>query len=337
MKYYISHLRNLATFCVILLHASSTLVKNFEKIQIETWTAANFIDSCTRFCVPIFVMISGALLLKSSDSLFQFLNKRMKRIIIPLLFWSIIYFGWRIHWEEISLDRISLIKYTENSIIRGASYHLWYLYMIIGLYLFIPIIKPFVQKAKKRELEFFLGIWLLTLLLTYIPNKPYPNIELMYFSNYLGYLILGFYLDQFFSPTSKNRWFGLFLFLIGLGITFFGTQILSLRINNFDKTLFHYLTFNVALMSAGIFLFFKTVKAKTTPLLSLLDKNSFGIYFVHAMLLSVILNWIPYSSFEESVISAVLYILSIALLNLIISFIFIFLGSKIPILKKVIQ
>ena len=78
MKAYLSYLRIISTFAVVILHVVAFYVLKFEEFPFKTWNIAHLIDSCIRFCVPVFLMISGALLLDKDEKLELFLTKRFK-------------------------------------------------------------------------------------------------------------------------------------------------------------------------------------------------------------------------------------------------------------------
>ena len=88
---WIFNLRIIASFAVIVLHVSSPIVVNYSNSSLSSWFASNFFDSISRFCVPIFVMISGVLLLGKSEEIHVFIQKRVKRILLPLMFWTFVY------------------------------------------------------------------------------------------------------------------------------------------------------------------------------------------------------------------------------------------------------
>lgn len=119
-------LRVAATFAVIVLHCTVPLVADY-KTNNSTWLSAVFINSNTRFCVPIFLMLSGVLLLGKDIELSDFLKKRVSRIVLPFLFWSIIYFFMLNPIQNNSLPQIcfNFIKAMK----AGTCYHLWYIYI----------------------------------------------------------------------------------------------------------------------------------------------------------------------------------------------------------------
>ena len=88
---WIDNLRILATISVIFLHVSSPLLYNFEGKEDLNWWTGNIYDGTVRFCVPVFVMLTGSLMLSKDYDLNDFLKIKLMRIIIPFLFWSVIY------------------------------------------------------------------------------------------------------------------------------------------------------------------------------------------------------------------------------------------------------
>lgn len=136
------NLRAIATVAVILLHASAPLVPR-EGFNFDWWTG-NLIQSLVRFCVPIFFMLTGLLLFDKEYELFSFLKKRFSRIIYPFLFWSFFYIlfdiGLKIRHGE-QLDLLSALKFMINQYKGGSYYHLWFIYVMIGLYLITPVIR----------------------------------------------------------------------------------------------------------------------------------------------------------------------------------------------------
>jgi surface polysaccharide O-acyltransferase-like enzyme len=165
----------------------------------------------------------------------------------------------------------------------GASFHFWYLYMILGLYLFLPWIHAAIIQMKKLDIEVFLGIWGLTLL----GNWPrvalyFPHVEFMYFSGYLGYLVMGQYLMRY-KVRGAVWWY-----LVGCGLTIVGTYYLSKAKGSFDIRMYGNLSLPVALMAVGIFGIFQKVTfvhLRFNRFVGLISQLSFGIYFIHVMVL----------------------------------------------------
>ncbi|MDQ6971139.1 MAG: acyltransferase family protein, partial [Mariprofundaceae bacterium] len=82
---WLDNSRVLAVFAVILVHVSDGFVSHYP-MGSEYWWIGNIYDSAVRWCVPVFVMISGALLLDPAkhENLNTFYRKRFSRICIPI-------------------------------------------------------------------------------------------------------------------------------------------------------------------------------------------------------------------------------------------------------------
>lgn len=324
MKNYISNLRNIATFAVIVLHVTAPFVLQFNKISFASWQLANLIDSALRFGVPIFVMISGAVLLDRNEALNTFLSKRLKRIFLPFLFWSIVYFifVYARSFQENSV--LQLFQTFLNKLLKGTYYHLWYVYMIIGVYLFIPIIRKWVQNSTKQELHYFLLLWLVTLFVNTDMAEYIPSIEVLYFSKYLGYLVLGYYLDKHIGATRTKTTLYFMLFALGAILTLLSTSYLSVTENKLNITYYNYLSPNVCLMAMGIFLLGKSLLHNINRTSINLDKHSYGIYLSHVLVLHYVYRIIvPLKINTNSPVSLFLFILGVSIITYIISYLLI--------------
>lgn len=150
----IDTLRTLATLLVILLHVSAEyVVTGKDNLTFDTsFWIGNIVDSFSRICVPLFVLISGMFLVGRSETLKQSYQKRASRILIPLIFWTTIYILYRV---SLSFFKNTIINIEELliSIISGKPfYHMWYLFMIIGLYLITPILNNSISNISRNLL-----------------------------------------------------------------------------------------------------------------------------------------------------------------------------------------
>jgi len=135
-------LRTGACLAVILLHLAATIVMDPELFGSVHWHISNAINAATRWCVPVFVMLSGSLLLDPQKHLSPraFWTKRMSRLLPAILVWPAIYFAWRaFYWHEpITLGIIA------HDVVIGRPYiHLYFVFLIAGLYL----VTPFLARA----------------------------------------------------------------------------------------------------------------------------------------------------------------------------------------------
>lgn len=140
-QFGLSFLRIMATFSVILIHVSGSLAERYGEIPFFEWQVANFYQSLSRYAVPMFFMISGALLLHKDYELLDFLKTRFGKILPPFIIWSLIYsFSNRYVFGG---DSFSFVK-TVKDIFYGSKYHLWFIYVLLGIYLTTPILRRWI-------------------------------------------------------------------------------------------------------------------------------------------------------------------------------------------------
>ena len=297
---------------------------------MTAWWTGNIYDSCVRFCVPIFVMLTGALVLPKEYKLAYFIKNKFTRILVPFLFWSIIYIISDIiigHARGQQFTLFQIAKFSFTQLKDGASYHFWYIYMIIGLYLFIPIIGPWVRAASEKGILYFLTIWFIVILSqqSYLHSIK-PNIDFTYFTGYLGYLVLGYYLGtKHFEHIKWVKIISLLLVLTGISMTAVGTYILSRYSGFFRQEFYDYLTPNVLIVAIGTFLFFKHVHITNYYAIqtrTFISKYSYGIYLVHVFVLTLLnitgLNF-PHmtSSLQIPLVSSICFFISLGIVFII--------------------
>src|SRR5665213_1648897 len=91
---WINNIRLIALYAVIILHSTAPLLMQYGKVSTSDWLMADILNAMVRFAVPVFVMVTGALLLHRDYQLGDFLKKRLSRIVWPFLFWSLVYIGY---------------------------------------------------------------------------------------------------------------------------------------------------------------------------------------------------------------------------------------------------
>lgn len=284
--------------------------------DIKFWGAAY--GALLRPCVPLFVMISGALLLPTKGDTSVFYKKRISRVLWPFLIWSVIYnlFPWitgllglspglildffPYSGEEatrqalsVSMENIARIPFNFSLL----DVHMWYIYLLIGLYLYLPIFSAWVEKASGKAKLSFLGAWAVTSLLPYYNEFVSPYLwgtcswnsfgMLYYFAGFNGYLLLGHYLSRQDWSVSKILAAGIPMFVAGYAVTFFGFRHITALPQFTDSQLelfFTYNSLNVIFMTAPVFMLVKKVNIKSESIrkaLANLTLCGFGIYMVH--------------------------------------------------------
>lgn len=319
----ISILRILATFSVIMIHVSGPIVVDYGNVSNFDWNIANFYDAISRYSVPIFFMISGALLLNKDYRLMEFLKGKLIKIVLPFIIWSLFYsIINRYVLNEETFDIIKIIK----DVFYGSEYHLWFIYALIGVYLTVPIIRQWIKRASQKEILYFIIIWIITLVIG-IPGLDvyFPKIDFVYFSGFIGYFVLGYYLSKFKSIGKCTA--VLFIFL-GLIITIYGTYFYTIKTSKFFGYFYEYLNLNTLLVSSGLFIILhkkKIFNKKMKSSISILSKCSFGIYLIHPL----ILRLFRLNSFDVYMFSPIISIVIISLSCFIISYVIIFCIKKI--------
>ncbi|MCA0238704.1 MAG: acyltransferase family protein [Bacteroidetes bacterium] len=297
--FWADRLRNIATVLVIAIHIAAPIAHAYPNVDTWWWWAGNWWNSLGRPAVPLFVMLSGYLLLSKDYPLPVFLKKRFARIIIPALFWMGVY----LLYSFIAKGTPSTVWEVVKSIVSGpVHYHLWFIYLIIGLYLIYPILRAWVKTATEQELLYFLILcafctWVYKIL--YVFANLSIGIYFELFTNNAGYFVLGFYLGN--KPAAdeskpgrpwafSQRQLG----YIGLALIIAGTVATALLSYWFSHSkgqnftfFYDYLTPNVSLSAIGWFLFVKyTCNAR--PLIDI-EKDfaaaSFGIYLAHVLVI----------------------------------------------------
>jgi surface polysaccharide O-acyltransferase-like enzyme len=174
-------------------------------------------------------------------------------------------------------------------LLYGSSFHLWFVYTLLGLYLFIPILRKWLFHATTSEVRYFLVIWAVTLFLEIPAVLPWVNsIELRYFAGYIGYLVLGHYLVHH-STFRVPSWIHWALLMLGSAATILGTQWLTTRDGHFNDQFHRYLTLNVAFAAIGVF---QIIRGMVAPhwlvrIMRSISLHSYGIYLVHVLVLTL--------------------------------------------------
>lgn len=311
--YGLDILRVLACYMVMQIHTgefyyigNNGAVINSADAQIVGW-----FNSLFRTCVPLFVMLSGYFLFPITDTR-AFFKKRMSRVAIPFILWCVVYAFYYYFKGQADLET-TLINVSKIAVNYGVDVgHLWFVYMLLGIYLFAPLISAWIQTCTRRNMEFYLLLWSITLAVPYIHlifpavwGECYWNHTPMvyYFSGFLGYVILANYIKRFhLQPRVWNYYLGTILIIAGYAITAFGFLYL-LPIEKHTATLeltWGFETINVAMMTAGIFLVLKNVSIENNSspavrLLADISAKSYGVYLAHIIVLNAVFVWLnPY-------------------------------------------
>ncbi len=265
-------------------------------------------NSLFRVCVPLFVVISGFFLFPVGDNP-TFFKKRLSRVVVPFVLWCILYAFYFYFTTNVSLgDTLNHIWHIPVNYGTEVG-HLWFVYMLIGIYLFAPILSPWIEKADKKGMELYLIIWAVALSLPFI-HLVFPEVLgecfwnrtplLYYFSGLLGYVILAAYIKKFhMEAKSWNLPLGLVLIVVGYAITggFFEQRLATEKMVNTLELSWGFDTINVAMMTTGIILIFKNItfgnsNSLFVKVIAGISSISYGAYLAHIMVLNFYYNLI---------------------------------------------
>ena len=300
--------------------------------EYKYWAAVY--GSLLRPSVPLFVMMTGLLLLPVKEqSLGVFYKKRIYRVLFPFLFWSVLYnlFPWITGVlglpKEIIGDFFCYVQGSESQSLSDAlkdvamipfnfsfkENHMWYIYMLIGLYLYMPFFSGWIEKADRKTKRVYLLIWFISLFLPYLSS--YVSFYLFgeatwnqfglfyYFAGFNGYLLLGHYLKNGTKwSLGKTLTICTILFAVGYTITYCGFSSAGANPTATEAEMELFFTFcspNVVLMTIALFLLLQKVTISNSFIVKLLasvTKYGFGIYIVHYFMVGPIFILMKYLS-----------------------------------------
>lgn len=359
-------IRTVAILGVLLLHAANDLtVQQMNSFEIFRWTTVDIYESLGRVGVPLFIMLTGALLLQPSkldEPIKVFFKKRWTRIALPFIFWAVIYFAWDFLVDhQINNQAISASSIIQG-ILTGPYFHFWYLYMLTGLYLLTPILRIVVLHSERSLIKYLLVIWalgtaifpLLSLFGDYALNSFVFTVPA-----YVGYFLLGTYL---LSVKMKRSTLAI-LMSIGFALTAIGTYVIAYTVGGGEMYYFQeYLSPTMILASATLFVLlavpktsavgedkppqimidFKEVKEKKSggsigrQLLHLISENTLPIFLFHIIILECL--WRGYFGFtlNGNTVNSIIGVPIAAVLTLFICLAIIVPLKKVPVLKRLI-
>lgn len=305
---FLDYIRVFACFQVMLVHAAenfygapgstdmvgpqSLLMSEADRLWVSVY------DGFSRMAVPLFMIVSAFLLapMKEGESAANFYKRRALRILPPFFIFIILYSTIPLFWHQIDLS--TSVKDLSRTFLNFPTLagHLWFMYPLIGLYLFIPIISPWLAKVSAKEERWFIWLFALSTCMPYL-NRFCGEIWgqcfwnefhiLWYFSGYLGYLVLAHYIRVHLNWSRDRR------LVIGSILTVVGAvwTILSFYIQAVPGVIhstpelelgWSFCTINCVMLTSGAFLLFTCIhKAETPRIILQLSNLSYGMYLMH--------------------------------------------------------
>ena len=341
---YADYLRVIGILLVIATHLSSCYPGGHE-VFTNLWNQGVWAISITRAGVLLFILVSGMLLLNREEPISK-VPQRLKRVLIPFFFWLFYFF-----LKDVIIDH-TLNVYSMDSFITQLinvildptiiSIEFWYIYMIIGFYLALPLLYKWIKNSSEKEIEYALVIWFVVLMLNFLRFKPYIFNYLNMFVGPLGYFILGYYLSKTDKKILNDRRFGLTLIIVGILITYLTIYVPSYITHQSDLS--YILVGNIepgsCFKAMGLFIILKNTNFKTlygkksdfiNSKITQFAGLTYGIYLINNIPLDLIKD---YGYFNLN-ISPFINIPLIVLVAVIVSSVILIILNKIPVLKNI--
>lgn len=318
-------LRALACFYVVLAHSAEYLFGSFS----PRWLAAICYDALSRPSVPIFLMITGFLLLDREEPIDRFYRKRFTRMVVPFLFYCVLY---------LVIDRVSIHSWLYRIYIGSVAPHFWYIYELIGIYLFMPFLRKIFIHSTTTERLIYAGFWIVwsiffpTIQKFYgLTNNPIIIYHLDKFTGYVGYVFIGACFKQY-TRVSKPAMLALYLLGAGCVVALFYhysivPQIFyTLFIENLSPFLF--------LAACGLFCWLKDARITyCRGLILAISESSYGIYMLHFVFVSSLYR---YNLFSGHTGSPWLSIPATAVLVFVVTFAILYVLRRVPVLRRLV-
>lgn len=297
---WIDAIRFIASFGIVLIHVAADVIAQYHKVPLFDWWSVHFLDGLVRGFVCLFFMVSGALLLMPSEqSIGDFFKKRLNRILIPFLVWSVLYLVWKKYllqadfsWSE-GFSRIA-----KNQV----HFHLWFFYALIGIYLVTPILRIFVRYAKPAHILYFVGLWFVLASIwpfaqdfskIFLGFKPEFYLPVGMAQGMIGYFVLGYYLRA--MAPGKIEKYATWAAFITLGICLAGTYAVCLKTGYYHVLFYENTAPNVAIYAAALFLmakqaapYLENLTPRVKSVLAELAKGSLGVYLMHPIVMEAV-------------------------------------------------
>jgi surface polysaccharide O-acyltransferase-like enzyme len=313
--------------------------------EVYRWFMVNFYQTLGRMGVPLFVMLTGVLLLEPSkiEPLSVFFKKRWNRIGLPFLFWGVIYFAWDYYADHLALTP----SYVFQGILSGPYFQFWYLYMIVGLYLLTPILRIVVAHVDRQTFKYFFVVWLLTAIITPIPGLIgtfYLDGNLFSLPLWVGYFMLGVFLMN----VKVKRRVLLGLTALGLALTLVGTYIIAATIGGSHTYYFQdYFSPTIIIASTALFLLLNTIKAPTNQtekhqtkinwLFKQISQSTLAIFLFHVIVLETLQRGYLWGfTISGNNLNSIIEVPLITIVTLLICLVVILPLRKVPVIKKLI-
>ena len=340
-------IRTLAIFLVVLLHSSLMTLQSYPSSS-PYWWAASVYKSIALPCVPLFIMLSGALLLqpaKVNEPIRVFLKKRLSRVGLAFAFWTVIYTIWSFYISKTPITLANVGQSISFDLFSGAYYQFWFIYLIVGLYLITPILRVVIAYGGDKMIRYLIAIWFVGVAivpLLELASGFILNTDVFVIGGWIGYFVLGLFLLKV-----KLRSAVLYsLLVLGFGWTIFGVWLMNYPFVGVQRQNFFTdsLTANVIIASVALFM----ILLKFRPdwpgsnqtvgkrLVQAISRNTLPIFLFHVIILECFERGFFGFTLSPLTLNPILEIPLIAVLTFFITLGLVLIMRKVPILNKLI-
>lgn len=324
--------RFIAIVLMVLTHAAGPGFYSFG----PHWNVIVAYEAIAHTAVPLFFMISGALLVSREEPVFTFYRKRYARIFPSLVFWSLLYIPVVSRWPD------APAHLTPISILHGpVSFHLWFVYTIASLYLLMPLLTAFYVRAS-QSLK-IVAIVLAGLSQIYDPffvGVLHVNfgVDLHLLPQYTVYLLAGAYVYEHKPRISKSK--TVIALIATLSMLFWvGTFILirhdSIQHDAPREFFMNYNSLNITVFAVTVFALLIAIPLKRVPwVITDVADRSFGIYLVHWFFLGAWLFGSFGFFFKWDTFNPIVSVPMVAATGIVLSYAVCFFLSKVPIFRR---
>jgi surface polysaccharide O-acyltransferase-like enzyme len=335
-------LKILAIFEVVAAHSCDQLL-DVAGSDVHLWWVSNVFLSCGLYCVSLFVICSGAMILTSpkDEPPLTFYGKRLPKIVIPLASWSVVYYFYKIGNAPLTFADIPLFI---KGLLSGTILpQLWFLYMLVGVYLSTPFLRMFMRQATRSQIWIFVFLCLVV-----VPPNPMleqflgVSVALNYqiFSTFIGLFVLGYLLQTAKKVTMRGS-LGLFLmYLLLVLIAIMGNGLLRIPGAKPDLFFLKFDVITVSLTAAVVFVFVRSLPlgrlAPWSRVIILVSNASYGIYLVHILVRFLLKHGMLGFTIKPLMFDPVMGVIITAVSIFFISLAFVLLLKQIPYLRQTV-
>jgi len=344
---WVDFVRVTAIFLVVLLHSAAPWLYRYGQIDDFDWQIGNIIDSASRVSVPLFFMITGYLLINKPMPLKRYFNKRIKRIVIPWLGWSCIY----LIYKNSRIDApITLIDGFLQFVNGEIYFHFWFLYVLVGLYLFVPIISWFIEFDTLKRSSYFLILWVLTASIIPFLNEvtAYTTsydlktaVDLSMFAGFSGYLIAGTLLGKDKASIPSLALFS-GAYALGIVLTVIGTSLGTYKLGRYIGYFYEYTAPNVVIASVAAFAILKKVgqtiiqSKRLSGVFARIGYATLGIYLIHPIFINALNDGFLGPGLASLIRKSSLTIPLVAVITFVLSYTAVEIILHIPVVRKIV-